>query len=317
MLNDTNPLIIAAPDLAKACQRWRVSLVSERRLAEKTLEAYDRDVGQFLSFLTGHLGGAPSIKDLNDLRPADLRSFMARRRTSGAGAHTVGRSLSGIRSLARFLERDGLIDASAFGAIRSPKRPQSLPKPLSVEQSKRVVEASEQLAEEPWIAARDAAVLTLCYAAGLRISEALSLTRASAPGPNDHAMRIIGKGGKERVVPLLPAISEAVATYIKLCPFALGSQDALFRGARGGVLSPRLVQKAMERLRSALGLPESATPHALRHSFATHLLSRGGDLRTIQELLGHASLSTTQIYTGVDVDRLAEIYDKAHPRAKI
>lgn len=315
MLNDLSPLIIAAPDLAKACQRWRMSLVSERRLAENTLEAYDRDVEQFLSFLTEHLGGSPSIKDLNALRPADLRSFLARRRANGAGARSVGRSLSGIRSLARFLERDGLIDASAFGAIRSPKRPQSLPKPLSVEQSKRVVEVQEQLAEEPWIAARDAAVLTLCYAAGLRISEALSLTYANAPDASAQAMRIIGKGGKERVVPLLPVISETIATYIKLCPYALGAQEPLFRGARGGALNPRMVQKAMERLRAALGLPESATPHALRHSFATHLLSRGGDLRTIQELLGHASLSTTQIYTGVDMDRLAEIYDKAHPRS--
>ncbi|MEP3524068.1 MAG: tyrosine recombinase XerC [Hyphomicrobiales bacterium] len=315
MLNDSSPLIIAAPDLAKACQRWRMSLVSERRLAENTLEAYDRDVEQFLSFLTEHLGGSPSIKDLNALRPADLRSFLARRRANGAGARSVGRSLSGIRSLARFLERDGLIDASAFGAIRSPKRPQSLPKPLSVEQSMRVVEAEEQLAEEPWIAARDAAVLTLCYAAGLRISEALSLTYANAPDARAQAMRIIGKGGKERVVPLLPVISETIAAYIKLCPYALGAQEPLFRGARGGALNPRMVQKAMERLRSALGLPESATPHALRHSFATHLLSRGGDLRTIQELLGHASLSTTQIYTGVDMDRLAEIYDKAHPRS--
>ena len=315
MLNDLSPLIIAAPDLAKACQRWRMSLVSERRLAENTLEAYDRDVEQFLSFLTEHLGGSPSIKDLNALRPADLRSFLARRRANGAGARSVGRSLSGIRSLARFLERDGLIDASAFGAIRSPKRPQSLPKPLSVEQSKRVVEVQEQLAEEPWIAARDAAVLTLCYAAGLRISEALSLTYANAPDASAQAMRIIGKGGKERIVPLLPVISQTIATYIKLCPYTLGAQEPLFRGARGGALNPRMVQKAMERLRAALGLPESATPHALRHSFATHLLSRGGDLRTIQELLGHASLSTTQIYTGVDMDRLAEIYDKAHPRS--
>lgn len=315
MLNDKSPLIIAAPDLAKAYQRWRMSLVSERRLAANTLEAYDRDIGQFLSFLTNHLGGSPSIQDLNNLRPSDLRGFLAKRRAGGVGARTVGRSLSGIRSLARFLERDGLIDASAFGAIRSPKRPQSLPKPLSVAQSKRVVEVSEQFSNEPWIAARDAAVLTLCYGAGLRISEALSITRANAPDAKARAMRIIGKGGKERVVPLLPAIGEAIAAYIKLCPFALGRDDALFRGARGRALNPRLVQKAMERLRSALGLPESATPHALRHSFATHLLSRGGDLRTIQELLGHASLSTTQIYTGVDMDRLAEIYDKAHPRA--
>lgn len=315
MNTENNLLVIAAPDLADACNRWRLMLIGERRLAAKTLEAYDRDVTQFLRFMTGHLGGSPSISDIAKLRPLDLRAFLAWRRASGAGAKTMGRTLSGIRSLARFLERDGLIDASAFGAIRSPKKPRNLPKPLSEVQSKRVVDVNEQLHEEPWIAARDAAVLTLCYGAGLRISEALSITRQNAPERMARAMRIVGKGGKERVVPLLPSIGEAVEAYIRLCPFALLAHEPLFRGARGGVLNPRLVQKAMERLRSVLGLPPSATPHALRHSFATHLLSRGGDLRTIQELLGHASLSTTQIYTGVDMDRLAEIYDKAHPRA--
>ena len=310
-----NILIIASPDLAKAREQWVQSIESERQLAQKTVEAYERDVEQFFRFLTEHLGHPPKVKDLSKLRPADLRSFMARRRANGAGARTMGRSLSGIRSLARFLERQGQIDASAFGAIRSPKRAATLPKPLTESQSKRVVDASEQLSEEPWIAARDAAVLTLCYAAGLRISEALSLTRAQAPDQRAKTMRIVGQGDKERIVPLLPAVSAAISEYIHLCPFALASNEPLFRGARGGPLNPRLVQKAVERLRSALGLPSSATPHALRHSFATHLLSRGGDLRTIQELLGHASLSTTQIYTGVDMDRLAEIYDKAHPRA--
>jgi len=315
MSNADNILIIASPDLAKAREQWVQSIKSERQLAEKTVEAYERDVEQFFRFLTEHLGHPPKVKDLSNLRPADLRSFMARRRANGAGARTMGRSLSGIRSLARFLERQGQIDASAFGAIRSPKRPATLPKPLTENQSKRVVDASEQLSEEPWIAARDAAVLTLCYAAGLRISEALSLTRAMAPNQQAKTMRIIGKGNKERIVPLLPAVSAAISQYMRLCPFPLAKDEPLFRGARGGPLNPRLVQKAVERLRSALGLPSSATPHALRHSFATHLLSRGGDLRTIQELLGHASLSTTQIYTGVDMDRLAEIYDKAHPRA--
>lgn len=308
-------LVVAAPDLAAACARWRGSLVSERMLAANTLEAYDRDVSQFLSFLTGHLGGPPTIRDLGHLKSADLRAFLARRRAAGAGARSVGRALSGIRSLARYLEREGLIDASAFSAIRSPKRPKTLPKPLSESQSRRVVSFDDQLAEEPWIAARDAAVLTLCYGAGLRISEALSLKRADAPGPHVRAMRVTGKGGKQRVVPLLPAISQAIAAYIGLCPLVLPKDGPLFLGARGGALDPRLVQKAMERMRSALGLPPTATPHALRHSFATHLLSRGGDLRTIQELLGHASLSTTQVYTGVDMERLAAVYDKAHPRA--
>lgn len=315
MKSDPKPLVIAAPDLAGACQRWRTYIVSERMLAANTLDAYDRDVQQFLSFLTSHLGCAPSLRDINNLKPMDIRSFLARRRGNGTGPRSMGRSLSGIRSLARYLERDGLIDASAFGAIRSPKQPQSLPKPLSERQSKQVVDTTEHLSEEPWLAARDAAVLTFCYGAGLRISETLSLTRANAPEHDARAMRIIGKGGKERVVPLLPAIVTATAEYIRLCPYELQSDEPLFRGARGGKLNPRLIQKAMERLRSALGLPTSATPHALRHSFATHLLSRGGDLRTIQELLGHASLSTTQIYTGVNTERLAQIYDKTHPRA--
>jgi len=315
MTNLEAPLIIAAPDLVDACAHWRAFLVSERRFSLKTLDAYDRDVRQFLSFLTEHLGGTPTIRDLNGLRPADLRSFLARKRTSGAGARSIGRTLSGIRSLARYLERNGVIDASPFRAVRSPKRPQNLPKPLTELQSKRVVAQNEQTAEEPWIAARDAAVLTLCYGAGLRISEALSLTPANAPDARACAMRIVGKGGRERVVPLLPAIFEAISTYTRLCPYALGANEPLFRGARGGPLNARLVQKAMEKMRFALGLPASATPHALRHSFATHLLSRGGDLRTIQELLGHASLSTTQIYTEVDIDRLADIYHKAHPRA--
>ena len=297
MSNADNILIIASPDLAKAREQWVQSIKSERQLAEKTVEAYERDVEQFFRFLTEHLGHPPKVKDLSNLRPADLRSFMARRRANGAGARTMGRSLSGIRSLARFLERQGQIDASAFGAIRSPKRPATLPKPLTENQSKRVVDASEQLSEEPWIAARDAAVLTLCYAAGLRISEALSLTRAMAPNQQAKTMRIIGKGNKERIVPLLPAVSAAISQYMRLCPFPLAKDEPLFRGARGGPLNPRLVQKAVERLRSALGLPSSATPHALRHSFATHLLSRGGDLRTIQELLGHASLSTCLLYT--------------------
>lgn len=308
-------LVVAAPDLAAACGRWRMSLITERMVAANTLEAYDRDVTQFLSFLTGHLGASPTIRDIGHLKAADLRAFLAHRRAGGAGARSVGRALSGIRSLARYLERNGMINASAFSAIRSPKRPKTLPKPLSEIQSCRVVSFADQGAEEPWIAARDAAVLTLCYGAGLRISEALSLKRGDAPASHNRAMRVTGKGGKERVVPLLPAISEAIAVYIHLCPIALPKDGPLFRGARGGALDPRLVQKAMERMRWALGLPPTATPHALRHSFATHLLSRGGDLRTIQELLGHASLSTTQVYTGVDMEHLAAIYEKAHPRA--
>jgi integrase/recombinase XerC len=214
----------------------------------------------------------------------------------------------------RFLERKGLVNAAGAGAIRSPKQPKSLPKPLTAKQALQVVEIDAQMNEEPWIAARDAAVLSLLYGCGLRISEALNLAPADFEG-QPTSLRITGKGGKTRLVPLLGVVHEAVATYQKLCPYDLPADAPLFRGARGGKLQQGMIQREMQRMRSALGLPESATPHALRHSFATHLLSGGGDLRTIQELLGHASLSTTQVYTGIDSVRLMDVYDRAHPRA--
>ncbi|HXV29871.1 MAG TPA: tyrosine recombinase XerC, partial [Sinorhizobium sp.] len=248
------------------------------------------------------------------LRPADLRGFLAQRRKNGAGARTLGRGLAGLRSFLRYLERNGLANAAGAAAVRSPKQPKSLPKPLTDREALTVVTADAQLAEEPWIAARNAAVLTLLYGCGLRISEALDLT------PDDFteaatSLRITGKGGKTRIVPLIAAATQAVATYRRLCPYHLAPGEPLFRGARGARLQPAIIQREMQKLRAALGLPDSATPHALRHSFATHLLAGGGDLRTIQELLGHASLSTTQVYTGVDSARLLEIYDRAHPRA--
>ncbi|MFN3719940.1 MAG: tyrosine recombinase XerC [Rhizobium rhizophilum] len=293
---------------------WLESLGAERRLAGNTLEAYERDTRQFLQFLSGHVGGTVKIRDIEALRPADLRGFLAHRRKDGAGARTLGRHLAGLRSFLRHLERKGLVNAAGASAIRSPKQPKSLPKPLSGRQALSVVSRDTQMNEEPWIAARDAAVLSLLYGCGLRISEALGL-----PPEVFHAkatnLRVTGKGGKTRLVPLLPIVAEAVETYQKLCPYHLEAGAPLFRGARGGPLQPAIIQREMQKLRSALGLPDSATPHALRHSFATHLLGSGGDLRTIQELLGHASLSTTQIYTGVDSARLLDIYDRAHPRA--
>jgi integrase/recombinase XerC len=312
-------LVCAQPDLHQARGEWLASLASERRLSPLTVEAYERDTRQFLHFMTGHNGGAPCIADIAALRPADLRAFLARRRKDGVGARSLGRGLAGIRSLLRFLERRGLANAAGAVAMRAPRQPKSLPRPLTARDAARVVAAGEQLAEEPWIAARDAAVLTLLYGAGLRISEALALTGNNlAPeigGEAETMLRVTGKGGKTRLAPVLPVISQAVAAYRRLCPSDLAPDAPLFRGARGGALRPEIVQRAMARLRSALGLPDSATPHALRHSFATHLLAGGGDLRTIQELLGHASLSTTQIYTGVDTARLLDIYDAAHPRA--
>ncbi|WP_395449310.1 tyrosine recombinase XerC [Aminobacter sp. UC22_36] len=308
-------LIAAKPDLQSARQGWLKSLAGERRLSASTVDAYERDTRQFLQFLTGHNGGPPGISDISDLRPVDLRGFLASRRADGAGARTLGRGLAGVRSLLRFLERQGLVNAAGSSALRAPKQPKSLPKPLTAVDAKRVVSVGEQLAEEPWIAARNAAVLTLLYGSGLRISEALNLSGAELASPSDTVLRISGKGGKTRLVPVLPVALQAVAEYRKLCPYLLGADNALFRGARGGQLDPAIIQREMRKMRAALNLPDTATPHALRHSFATHLLGRGGDLRTIQELLGHASLSTTQIYTGVDTTRLLEIYEAAHPRA--
>lgn len=311
----TEFLIIAAPDLNSARVDWLGSLQNSRRLAAHTLDAYERDTRQFLQFMTGHLGEPPALKDVSNLRVSDLRSYLASRRNDGAGARTLGRGLAGVRSLLRYLEKQGLANAAGASAIRAPRQPKSLPKPLSADAALRVVNSSEQLAEEPWIAARNAAVLTLLYGCGLRISEALALTPDTVADPTARALMILGKGGKSRLVPLLPVVHRAIAEYRKLCPYDLSGNGPLFRGAKGGALQAGIIQREMQKMRSALNLPETATPHALRHSFATHLLARGGDLRTIQELLGHASLSTTQLYTGVDTDRLLEIYDKAHPRA--
>ncbi len=310
-----NDILIFADDkLLGLRQDWLKAIAEERRLAGKTVEAYERDTRQFLLFFAKHGGGPASLRDIQELRPADLRAYLASRRRDGAGARTLGRDLAGIRSFLRYLEKKGLANAAGASAIRSPKQPKSLPKPLSASQALRVVSSHDQLAEEPWIAARNAAVLALLYGCGLRISEALGLTPADFQ-QTATALRVTGKGNKVRLSPLIPAAREAVAEYQKLCPYHVEDNEPLFRGARGGPLQPAIIQREMQKLRSALNLPETATPHALRHSFATHLLAGGGDLRTIQELLGHASLSTTQIYTGVDSTRLLDIYDRAHPRA--
>ena len=313
-----SPQTTIAPDIAAEIGRWLAYLGSERRMSPKTLEAYERDVGQFLAFLADHLGGPPGLKGLAKLTPADVRAFMASRRAGGAGNRTLMRSLAGTRSFARFLERDGKGKVGALAAIRTPKLARSLPKPLAIKDAKRMTETDlrEGDSRAPWNAARDAAVLGLLYGSGLRIAEALSLKREQAPRPNTgDAITVTGKGNKARMVPVLPQVAKLIADYIALCPLDLPPDGPLFVGARGGPLLPRIVQLAMARLRGALGLPDTATPHALRHSFATHLLARGGDLRSIQELLGHASLSTTQIYTAVDSERLLEVYATAHPRA--
>lgn len=316
MTDGDSLLVSARPDVNAAVDDWLDHLGSERRMADKTLVAYERDVRQFLRFLTGHLGAPPGISDLSELTPLDFRGFLAHRRRSGAESRSLARGLSGLRSFLGFLERRGEINAAAASAVRAPRQPRSLPKPVSAGDAMTLVDATSGLDEEPWIAARNAAVLTLLYGCGLRLSEALSLTGRTAPRKGVQTLRIRGKGGRERIVPLLPVVSEAVEAYLAACPYVPEADGPLFLGARGGPLSPRIVQYAMARMRGALGLPDNATPHALRHSFATHLLAGGGDLRTIQELLGHASLSTTQIYTEVDAARLLESYDKAHPRGR-
>ena len=287
-------------------------------MSGKTVEAYERDVRQFLEFLAGHLGGRPTLAELARLSPQDVRAFMAARRADGIGGRSLMRALAGVRSFARFLERNGKGKVGALAAVRAPKAPKTLPKPLAINSAKRITDADLRAGEErePWILARDAAVLSLLYGSGLRISEALGLARGDVPTPGKgDAITVTGKGNKQRMVPLLPQVSQSIADYIALCPYDLPADGPLFVGARGKALSPRIVQLVMERLRGTLSLPDSATPHALRHSFATHLLARGGDLRAIQELHGHASLSTTQIYTAVDTERLLEVYRSTHPRA--
>jgi len=304
-----------APKVAAEIESWLSYLGAERRMSPKTVEAYRRDVLQWLGFLAGHLGGAPSLRDLSDLTPADIRSFLASRRAVGIGSRSLMRTLAGTRAFARFLERNGKGQVGALSAIRAPKIGKTLPRPLAAADAKRMADPDLPADDghEPWIHARDAAVLGLLYGAGLRISEALGLKRGEV-GASD-AITVTGKGRKQRMVPVLPQVQKLIADYVALCPYDLPDDGPLFVGAKGGSLSPRIVQFAMARLRGALGLPETATPHALRHSFATHLLARGGDLRSIQELLGHASLSTTQIYTQVDAERLIEAYRNAHPRA--
>ena len=318
----TNILIYAAPCLTKALGMWLEHLKSERRLAAKTLEAYERDLRQFCQHLTEYLGHPPRKSDFSDLKPLHMRGYLARRREAGNGARTLARDLAGIRSFVRFLERRGEASSAGLTAMRSPRQPATLPKPVKPEEAQRLIGIDHQMHEEPWIAARDAAIMTLLYGCGLRISEGLGLTPAdflitdaAMPDPTARSLRILGKGGKTRLVPVLPIVNSAIKDYVLQCPYVLQPDQALFRGRRGGPVQPAVIQRAMRLMRGALGLPATATPHAMRHSFATHLLGNGGDLRTIQELLGHASLSTTQKYTAVDTDALLKTWNAAHPRA--
>jgi integrase/recombinase XerC len=306
-----------AHDLADTIAEWFAALEHGRGATRHTLQAYQRDLRQFLGWLKGELGHAPCLADLARLDAKRFRAFMAHRRRAGFSGRSLARSMSALRSFFRWLEAEELMRNRGVRQVALPKVPHGIPKPLTVVKAAAVVEAGPG-AELDWIAARDIAVLLLLYGSGLRISEALGLRRGEAPVAGRDVLRIVGKGGKERLVPVLPVTRDAIARYVDLyerCNHPLEADAPLFRGAKGGPLSPRIVQLAMERMRDALELPATATPHALRHSFATHLLSAGADLRQIQELLGHASLSTTQIYTEVDRKRLLAVYDKAHPRA--
>jgi integrase/recombinase XerC len=308
----------ADESIASEMARWLAFLRAERRLSPKTSEAYARDLRQFLEFLAEHRAARVTLASFAALETSDVRAFMAKRRSDEIASRSLMRALAGLRSFGRFLEREGRGKVGALSAIRAPKVGKTLPKPLAVTAAKRLADADERAGEdrEPWIWARDAAVMALLYGSGLRISEALGLKRRDVPAPGEGDTLVVnGKGNKTRMVPVLRNVLTLIQEYAAMCPYPLPPDGPMFIGARGGPLQPRIIQLTMARMRGALGLPDSATPHALRHSFATHLLSRGGDLRAIQELLGHASLSTTQIYTGIDSERLLEVYKSAHPRA--
>ncbi len=304
---------IIFPALLPLLKDWLEFLQAEKRVSKHTYDAYQRDITVFFLFLADHLGKAPGMADLRDLRPVDFRSFLARRRRDGLTPASVARTLSAIRAFYKYLRQNEILYNDAINAISSPKLPQRLPRPLDEQAAKKTLDHVSDFATEGWVGDRDIAVLTLLYGCGLRISEALNLNMQDLP--EGDMLRVIGKRNKERLVPLLPVVREAIETYMVNCPHLLSPEGPLFIGVQGRRLNARMIQLAMQKLRGVLGLPPSATPHALRHSFATHLLIAGGDLRTIQELLGHASLSTTQHYTDVDTAYLMDVYNNAHPGA--
>lgn len=302
-----------SPALTDALRLWLDHQRALAGAADNTLKAYQTDVLGFLSFMTQHNGGTQGLGPISAVTVRDMRAWMAHERRRGVGARSLARALSAVKSFYRWLAAREGFEATAVLSTRAPKFQRKLPRPLAEDAASAMIDTVDLQARAPWVAARDSAVVTLLYGSGLRISEALALTGADAPLP--AILRIRGKGGKERIVPVIDAARDAVDHYLTLCPYPCTADAPLFRAIRGGALAPRAVQKVMEQARLQLGLPATATPHALRHSFATHLLAAGGDLRSIQELLGHASLSTTQAYTAVDTARLMEVYDKAHPKA--
>ena len=305
----------AEPAVIAVIDDWRAWLAHERRISGHTLDGYGRDLRKFLQFITGHLGYPPGLQDLEALKPRDFRGYLASRHAEGLARSSTARAMSTLRNFFRFMERRGVVENAAIGAIKTPKVSHSVPKALTMEDALTTVITVGDLSDEPWIGKRDTAVMLLLYGCGLRIGEALGLDRGQVPEEEDSIV-VTGKGDKQRLVPVLPVVGSAIRDYVEACPFDLAPDGPLFVGKRGKRLRARVIQRQMGILRARLGLPETATPHALRHSFATHLLAGGGDLRTIQELLGHASLSTTQRYTEVDAGRLKAVYDDAHPRAR-
>ncbi|MGH7032815.1 MAG: tyrosine recombinase XerC [Stellaceae bacterium] len=306
---------LAAADLQERITQWLSWLKHERRASAHTVSAYASDLAAFLAFLAEHRGGAAALADLDALTPGDFRAFLAARATARLARSSTARALSVLRGFFRFLDRRGAVKNAALAAVRTPKLPKYLPRALSVEEAQDTLDEASAIAVRAWEGKRNLAILMLLYGAGLRIGEALGLERQATPA-KPGTIAITGKGGKTRLVPILPAVAAAIGDYLAACPHELAPEGPLFVGLRGKPLGARQVQGQMAKLRARLGLEASATPHALRHSFATHLLEGGADLRAIQELLGHASLSTTQRYTAVDAARLAAVYDKAHPRAK-
>ncbi|MBR9652673.1 tyrosine recombinase XerC [Thalassovita aquimarina] len=306
-------MTLISPAARDALQTWLERQKALKDASDHTIAAYSRDVTDFLAFITEHKGQAQGLAALSQITVSDMRAWMAFTRGRGVGSRSLARKLSAVKSFYRWLaEREGFEPTTVLSA-RTPKFSAKLPRPLAEGDARDMIGAIEMQADQDWIGARDVAVVTLLYGCGLRISEALGLTGRDFPLA--ETLRILGKGKKERLVPVLPAAQAAVARYVRLCPFPSEPDKPLFRGVRGGALNPRAIQKVMEQARMQLGLPASATPHAMRHSFATHLLNAGGDLRAIQELLGHASLSTTQAYTAVDLNRILQVYDKTHPKA--
>ncbi len=304
-----------ASDLQTHIESWLVFLQAERRLAANTIEAYRRDLRQITDYFSRV--GAFDLQTFAALAPRDLRGFLGERKAKGIEARSLARTTAALKSFCRYLTKNAIADMSSLAGLRTPKLAKTLPRPLTMTQACQLASSEWQnAAADPWITARNQAVFALLYGAGLRISEALSLKRGDISAATDR-LTLTGKGGKARAVPLLRGVVELIEAYCALCPYQMMADEHLFLGAKGGPLKPRMVQREMEVMRGRLGLAPSATPHALRHSFATHLLSRGGDLRSIQELLGHASLSSTQIYTQVDAAQIMDVYRATHPRAHL